>query len=355
MREGELHGIIACMRLRTGSGSGTVLLWRYGCAVAAILAVLIAVLAGERSAASASSYDSEELKFLELINRYRADNRLGPLRLSDNLTVASERHSQDMARYRFFAHTTAASSHYPAGSWPWDRMRAEGYDYNTFMGENIATGYETAEEAFQAWRRSPSHNAAMLDSRYRVIGIARLRDAGSRWYWTTDFGTKVDPTAHAPGEPSRAEDGKPPEDGPELENGELSGDAVWGQEATDRAELILDGHARLGKYDNGKDELRQEIRVPEKDTELAYGVRITTEEREPPFDRLLVRLTNEEGGQIAVLERYGKGDAGGWRRERVDLSDYAGRTVYLSFLVETDAAGLTALYIDDVGLSEDRS
>jgi uncharacterized protein YkwD len=319
--------------------------------VAAILAVLIAVLLGERSA-SATAYDTEELKFLELINRYRAENGLGPLLLSDTLTEASERHSQDMARYRFFAHITAASSHYPAGSWPWDRMRDEGYDYNTFMGENIATGYETAEGAFQAWRRSPSHNAAMLDRRYRVIGVARLRVPGSRWYWTTDFGTRVDPTAHAPGEPPRAEEGKPLEDGPELENGEMSNDAVWEQEATDRADLILDGHARLGKYDNGTDELRQEIRVAE-NTELSYSVKITTDEREPPFDRLLVRLTDEEGGQIAGLESYDKGDAGaGWRRERVDLSEFAGRTVYLSFFAETDAAGLTAFYLDDVDLTQ---
>jgi uncharacterized protein YkwD len=331
---------------------------RYVGVVVAILAVLIA---GEKSA-GATSYDSEELGFLQLINDYRETNGLGKLLLSDTLSVSSERHSKDMAQYRFFAHNTAASSYYPVGSTPWDRMQAEDYGYRTLWGENIAVGYATAEAAFRAWRNSPSHNAAMLDGDYRVIGIARVQSTGPmhRWYWTTDFGGTVDPTAHAPGEspPSEETDGqqkehkRPVDDGPGLENGALNGDEVWQQRATDRAELILDGRARLGDYDNGEDELRQKIRIGE-NTQLAYGVKITTEELLPPFDRLLVRLTDEEGRQIAVLKTYGD-DAGGWRRERVDLSRFAGRTLYLSFYAETDAADLTAFYVDDVVLNENR-
>jgi uncharacterized protein YkwD len=354
MREAVAHGIIAYMPqwLETQARGGSML--RYLWVVATVLAVLISGIAGEKSA-SATAYDAEELKVLQLINQYREDNGLGPLLLSDTLTVASEHHSEDMARYHFFAHVTTASSYYPSGSKPWDRMRAEGYDHNTFMGENIAVGYETAEAAFQAWRNSPSHNAAMLDGRYRIIGIARLNVPGSRWYWTTDFGTIVDPTAHAPGEERneapepQQRDKKPVEDGLGLENGEMDGEAVWEQEATDNADLILDGHARLGDYDNGKDEIRQEIRVGE-NAELSYRIKIETTERQHPSDRLLVRLTDEEGKQLAVLERYTDGDAGDWRRYTVDLSRFAGRQVYLSFFVETDPLLTTAFYLDGVAL-----
>jgi uncharacterized protein YkwD len=320
---------------------------RYLWVVAAVVAVLITGVGGEKSA-SATSYDSEELQVLQLINDYRENNGLEPLLLSDTVSVASERHSEDMARYRFFAHITAASFYYPSGSQPWDRMRAEGYDYNTFMGENIAVGYETAEAAFAAWRRSPSHNAAMLDGRYRVIGVARLSLPGSRWYWTTDFGTIVDPTAHAPGEETNGAPAQD-EDGVGLENGEMNGEAVWEQEATDGADLILDGHARLGDYDNGKDEIRQEIRVGD-NAKLSYLIRIETTERQHPSDRLLVRLTNEEGEQLAVLATYTDEDAGEWRRDTVDLSAFAGRTVYLSFFVETDPLLTTAFYLDGVAL-----
>ena len=356
MQEIVSHGIIPRMWHWMGRQDGGRGMLRYLWVVVAILALLISGVAGEKSA-SATAYDAEELQFLQLINQYRKDNGLGPLLLSDTVSVASEHHSEDMARYHFFAHITAASSYYTSGSQPWDRMRAEGYDYNTFMGENIAVGYESAEAAFQAWRNSPSHNAAMLDGRYRVIGIARLAVPGSRWYWTTDFGTIVDPSAHTPGEEgdgaqaSQRREEKLVQDGPGLENGEMESDAVWEQEATDDADLILDGHARLGDYDNGEDEIRQKVRVGDNE-ELSYRVKIETTEREHPSDHLLVRLTNEEGKQIAVLERYSDADAGDWRRQTVDLSGYAGRTVYVSFFVETDPLLTTAFYLDGVSLEK---
>jgi uncharacterized protein YkwD len=340
-------------------------LLRYLGAVVAVLAVLIAagvVATGHQRSASASEepYVSEEVQFLQLLNQYRRDNGVEPLLLSDAISVAAEHHSQDMAEYGFFAHTTAASSHYPVGSQPWDRMRAEGYDYNTLMGENIAVGCESAERCFELWRTSPSHNAAMLDGNYRVIGVARLNIAGSvhGWYWTTDFGATVDPSSHAPGESSQEEREKPLEDGGGIENGGMSSKAVWEQEAIDHAELILPevGYARLGDYDNGRDKLWQKIRVPE-NSELSYRIKIETNEQQlvagNPSDYLKVRLMDGQGEQLAVLEKYTDADAGGgWRRETVDLSRFAGRTVYLSFFVETDPLLTTAFYLDRVALED---
>src|SRR5918997_5529051 len=136
MHEGTFEGIIPCMRRWTGSTAGGSMLRYLFVVVAAALAVLIT---GDQSA-SATSYDDEELEFLQLINDYRQNNGLGKLLLSDTLSVPSERHSQDMARYQFFAHNTAASSYYPVGATPGHRIRAEGYGYRTVWGENIAAG-----------------------------------------------------------------------------------------------------------------------------------------------------------------------------------------------------------------------
>jgi uncharacterized protein YkwD len=336
-------------------------LLRYLGAVVAVLAVLIAagiVAIGHQRSASASSelYDSEEVRFLHLINEYRQANGVEPLLLSDTIAVAAEHHSQDMAHYSFFAHITVASSHYAAGYHPWDRMREDGYHYNTRMGENIAVGCESAERCFELWRNSPPHNAAMLDGEYRVIGIARLYVPGSvhGWYWTTDFGATVDPSSHAPGENT------PPQDGFEIENGGMSSEAVWQQRATDDAELILfseegEGYARLGDYDNGRDELWQKVRVWENSSELSYRIKIETNEQQlvagEPSDYLKVRLMNGQGEQIEVLKRYTDADAGGgWRRETIDLSRFAARTVYLGFVVKTDELLTTAFYLDRVAL-----
>ena len=126
---------------------------------------------------------------------------------------------------------------------------------------------------------------------------------------------------------------------------------IWEQETENDADLIVDGHAHLGDYDDGTDELRQKIRVGE-DAELSYDVRIETNEHRHPSDRLLVRLTDRDGEQLAVLERYTDGDGGGWRHETVDLSDFADRTVYLSFFVETDPVLRTTFYVDKVSLEE---
>ena len=78
-----------------------------------------------------------------------------------------------------------------------------------------------------------------------------------------------------------------------------------------------------------------------------------TNEHRHPSDRLLVRLTNRNGEQLDVLREYSDGDAGGWRRESVDLTRFAGRTVYLSFLVETDPMLRTAFYLDGVTLDNE--
>lgn len=145
------------------------------------LATLVIVLT---AAPSAFAYDNEETAFLTLINNYRAGYGLPALTMSNSLYNASENHSWDMAAYNYFSHTGRN------GSTPWDRIRAAGYTYNTYLGENLAAGYVDAQSVFTAWRNSPGHNANMLSANFRAIGVGRVYNGGSTygWYWTTDFG-----------------------------------------------------------------------------------------------------------------------------------------------------------------------
>jgi uncharacterized protein YkwD len=200
MRPGPMCVILVAMELtrtRLSGGQNARHRWLVAVLVAVLLPTLILGGRGEAATAyadEATAYDDEELRLLGLINDYRKENELRPLILSDTLTVASEHHSQDMAEYEFFAHVTEKSSYYPAGAEPSDRMEIEGYEYDTAKGENLAVGYETAEEAMKTWQESSSHDAAMLDGNYRVMGVARINAPGSvhGWYWTTDFGGHVD-------------------------------------------------------------------------------------------------------------------------------------------------------------------
>ncbi|HET7478389.1 MAG TPA: CAP domain-containing protein [Rubrobacteraceae bacterium] len=346
------------------------------------LAVVAFMLAGTllygRSAVAASPYDSEELQFLSLINEYRQNNGLQPMILSDTLTLTSGHHDEDMAKYGFFAHDTVRSSYYPAGSKPWDRMAKDGYGYNTYRGENLAVGYETAEEAFQAWRNSPAHNAAMLDGHYKVIGIARLNAPGSEWgwYWTTDFGGVVDPSAHGaneapkpkdpapeptgtqaaspepkkPDPPAPAKKSAPSRDQGGIENGSFEDGTVWRQDAKDGADLILPGGvARLGDYADGRDDLSQVIKVT-RGAKVSYRIKVISEERKDPSDHLKVRLTDTKGKKLAVLKVHNASDPAGWQRVTLDVSRYSGRTVRLDFSAVMDDQRLTTFLLDDVAL-----
>ena len=171
--------------------------------LAAIIAVALLLGAVFTAEAHAVSYSSEETAFLQLLNEYRVGLGLQPLLVSDSLSETGDRHDSDMGKYGFFDHYTKASDWFPEGASPWDRMAKCGYDYRTSEGENIAASllYSDAEAVFEAWKNSPSHNHTMTDADFKVVGLSLVYVPGSvyGYYWTTDFGGYVDPTAHALG------------------------------------------------------------------------------------------------------------------------------------------------------------
>lgn len=127
--------------------------------------------------------DKEEAKFLELINDYRHQNGIKPLKQSEQLNRVAKWMSQDMASNNYFSHKDSK------GGDSRQRMNSFGY-VAAATGENIAAGNETAEDTFQQWKKSPGHNKNMLDSDFNEIGIGRVYsgDSNYKWYWTTDFG-----------------------------------------------------------------------------------------------------------------------------------------------------------------------
>ena len=176
----------------------------FGLLIAAVLicAVLLGfVFAGE--ARAAVSYTTQEIAFIDQLNQYRAANGLQSLMLSDMISEACDRHGADMGKYAYFSHYSLHSDWFAYNATPWDRMAMSGYTFNTSKAENIAAGQTTASEVFTAWKSSSGHNANMLGSAYRVVGVSQVIVPGSPYtsYWVTDFGGYVDPTAHAPGQP----------------------------------------------------------------------------------------------------------------------------------------------------------
>lgn len=78
------------------------------------------------------------------------------------LQEAATRHCEDMAKQNFFSHEN------PDGVWPNQRVRNAGYrlpvDWpgNTNFVESICAGQPTAQEAWGAWMKSPTHAKHLL-------------------------------------------------------------------------------------------------------------------------------------------------------------------------------------------------
>lgn len=139
------------------------------------------------------SLDSTEMEFLDLINEYRTSNGLNELTVSTNLNRAAHWMGNDLGENDYFSHTDSL------GRSPFSRAMDCGYPAGA--GENLAAGtaWSSAQSAMTAWQNSSGHNANMLNSFYRQIGIARVNVPGSQygWYWVTNFGATNDGTGGA--------------------------------------------------------------------------------------------------------------------------------------------------------------
>ena len=158
---------------------------------------------------------TQETAFLTLINEYRAASpqcwdgqslRDWPkdaqrtLSYSASLSTSAYQHNVTMIASDCTDHTCPGEpslaervtlAGYPAG---WD-----------YLSENIAGGFETAQDVMGAWQQSTGHNRTMLHCRSRAIGISTVFEPTSLawWYWTTDFGDLVERAQSAPPPPAR--------------------------------------------------------------------------------------------------------------------------------------------------------
>jgi uncharacterized protein YkwD len=107
-----------------------------------------------------------------------------PLALNTLLDNAALVHSQDMAAHGYMDHTGRD------GSSPADRITRTGYKWR-MVGENLASGIMTPEDAVAGWLQSPHHCVNLMTARFTEMGIAFAvnpsTDAGV--YWTQTFGT----------------------------------------------------------------------------------------------------------------------------------------------------------------------
>lgn len=133
-------------------------------------------------------------QILALVNAARAVPRVcgtesfgpaQPVRWNLRLGQAALAHSDDMADKHYFNHKQ------PDGTLPADRATAAGYRWRR-VGENIASGQRTVEDAVASWLDSPGHCANIMNPDFREMGAAYAinpQNQNRTAYWTQVFGT----------------------------------------------------------------------------------------------------------------------------------------------------------------------
>ena len=163
--------------------------------------------------------DDEQTKYLKVINYARSIGReckntdgnpqitegtrgsfpaVSPLTTNSDLYTAALEHSTDLAQSDTFSHDGSGTASDVTGSnlgHPStfiERIEANGYVGYTTIGENIAAGQPSIEDAVHAWLESPGHCANIMNASYKEMGLAKYENTASSYkiYWSNEFGAK---------------------------------------------------------------------------------------------------------------------------------------------------------------------
>jgi uncharacterized protein YkwD len=130
--------------------------------------VLIITSASALSFSSASQTVASDItaeNIIGLTNASRVGTGESVLTANAKLSLAAEAKADDMLVKNYFSHTS------PEGVTPWKWIDRESYDYS-YAGENLAMDFQSAEKMEDAWMKSPTHRANILNEKYKDIGVA---------------------------------------------------------------------------------------------------------------------------------------------------------------------------------------
>ncbi len=115
---------------------------------------------------------------LAAINGSRAANGKPPLRYNVNLEAAARSQANLMAAKDTLSHDLGVTL----------RQRVTTAGYDGAVGENVAGGQSTLEQAISGWLASPAHRDTLLSTKFQEFGLAVAtvpanRKSKYRVYW----------------------------------------------------------------------------------------------------------------------------------------------------------------------------
>ena len=135
---------------------------------------------------------------VDMTNEERADEAAVPLQRNSLLDEAARLKAEHMAKNSYFAH------HSPDGVSPWYWFEKVGYTY-AHAGENLAIHFTDSSAVVDAWMKSPSHRANIVNNNYTEIGVGTAKgtfDGFSTVFVVQLFGTPAAPVVAAVPEPA---------------------------------------------------------------------------------------------------------------------------------------------------------
>lgn len=132
------------------------------------------------TAISAASRAALRRAVVCLINKERAARHLPGLIGNSRLERSAQGWTNEMVSHRDFTHGADFAS----------RISAVGFHWS-YVGENIAAGFETPSAVVRGWMESTGHCQNILSPVYRMVGTGvsgGAPQANAKGTWTQDFG-----------------------------------------------------------------------------------------------------------------------------------------------------------------------
>jgi uncharacterized protein YkwD len=133
----------------------------------------------------------DESRFVDLLNKERAQRGMSQLSIDPLLIKVARDHSREMAEKKYFSH------HSPTVglNTPMDRYLSSVTWRPSYLlvGENLFyCSIVDVDRGHQAFMNSPGHRANILESRYERVGVGIYETPGHEFYVTEMFITKQD-------------------------------------------------------------------------------------------------------------------------------------------------------------------
>jgi uncharacterized protein YkwD len=121
-----------------------------------------------------------EDQLVAAINQARGQAGCQAVKDDGHLHNSARSHSDDMARKGYVSRTGSDGSSFS------DRIRKAGY--RDPLGEDVGRGYQTGQQAVDAWMGTPDMKSAIVNCAAKAVGAGVSFAKDGTVYWTADFG-----------------------------------------------------------------------------------------------------------------------------------------------------------------------